>query len=1237
MTLLERIKIQPDKIFVNLPVETIEDPRYAKNIRRNAERAADSYIDAWNQRMQGGEKFGTGFSDLLDTEVDAVTKLNEAAEKGQIFHNAEIIGNGFDAEISALKNKVDHANAEITSWAAESADSAIEAWNKRMAGNGKDVKGFSDIVDSIYIKSEEKAIVKLERLAKEVEDNPIVASIDVEPETAIEKLDRIAEEVDGRPIVASIDFDDTAVTDKISGKKGLIESIKTIFKKDPIPVTDIIDTSLSDDTKFNSDIFNILNGVSSGESLDSVIDKFGTDGDLANAIRETIDELGGLDEAILTNTDDMVAFTDIVKEKMASSAGNVSDVGDAVVEQSKTWGVLGKVVAGVGKTIATIGVQMLAAFAIAEIMKAINNWIHRVEIAKEKIEELTQDIKELNRTLEDNVAMINEASESYYELSKGVDIASGKNISLNDEDFKKWNDLSKELAQRFPSLITGWRENGTAIVDLGDNANEANEKLQEVLKTEEEIAAYKISEKLDDLVENAGVVFSDNRNKLDKLNKEIEELQSKDLSGYQIEFDAEIYNDVLDILSQYTEKEHGFTEELNKRLDDWNTGESEDLDFSGLIDLVSDGNKAQVQGLIDNIELKIKNSDSQKISDYASLINDKFAEKMQIEAENAARWADIMPSIITTITHNGAYSKLDSKTQNVAKQIITSLDSSILDEAKKSGERVQDYITRTILAPLYRVQNDEKGSGLLNRVLGVTNFDDWISAYNDFKQYCYDNKIEIPVELINPSDKISLTQEAISKFVDPSKSDYQSKEEWIKSLSESDLRILMSVEIDPQATTDELKNAVEEAKQNVTPIKIPTKIDTEYSDIAGAVSGIATRLKPQFDALGNLAQKIFYGDNGSFSLDKIGTEELQALSDQFLKIGEEIGVTFEDGENAVNEFIGTITSAETKSKSLSEQTEITKNAFNKLATKYFNSANGLKELNANTADSIEQQLKMLGIENAHEIVQERLNAQLAAHEAQAEAVEKAQSDMNGETENATKDFLEEAKMSNLAKVYLANLVAAETVFNNTDLDTAGKIEALSELAAAYFDAAAQASFLNKVNNTAAGGHGAISAEEAWKQVVDEFTTINVDEIEFNPSIYNDARNAGSKAGEEFKNAFEKKLEGMNAAISAIGTLFSSKISAANSAKDAAISSLNEEKEAAISAIKAEQKAKVDAINAEIKAIDKQIKAYQEQQEALQKQIKAIEDANAARTRALNLQKAIYELNRSENQRSKLVA
>ena len=142
-------------------------------------------------------------------------------------------------------------------------------------------------------------------------------------------------------------------------------------------------------------------------------------------------------------------------------------------------------------------------------------------------------------------------------------------------------------------------------------------------------------------------------------------------------------------------------------------------------------------------------------------------------------------------------------------------------------------------------------------------------------------------------------------------------------------------------------------------------------------------------------------------------------------------------------------------------------------------------------------------------------------------------------------------------------------------------------------------------------------------------------LDFSP-VVSDAKNAGSKAGDEFANAFQKKLEQMNSAISAVGTLMSSKITAANSAKDAAIKSLNEEKEAAIAAIKAEQKARVDAINAEIKAIDKQIKEYEKQQKVLQDQIKAIQDANAARERQLNLQKALYDLHRAEEQRTKLV-
>lgn len=100
-------------------------------------------------------------------------------------------------------------------------------------------------------------------------------------------------------------------------------------------------------------------------------------------------------------------------------------------------------------------------------------------------------------------------------------------------------------------------------------------------------------------------------------------------------------------------------------------------------------------------------------------------------------------------------------------------------------------------------------------------------------------------------------------------------------------------------------------------------------------------------------------------------------------------------------------------------------------------------------------------------------------------------------------------------------------------------------------------------------------------------------------------------------------------FSTIISKYDDKIDAANKAKDAAIDALEAEKDAALEAIEAERDAKLDAIDAQIDALESEIKVKE-------KEIEAIQDANKAKQEELDLEKAKYELERLQNQRTNLV-
>ena len=461
--------------------------------------------------------------------------------------------------------------------------------------------------------------------------------------------------------------------------------------------------------------------------------------------------------------------------------------------------------------------------------------------------------------------------------------------------------------------------------------------------------------------------------------------------------------------------------------------------------------------------------------------------------------------------------------------------------------------------------------------------------------------------------------------------------------------------------------------------------DTKRANsLSTAVSNMNSRILPQFEELGKVYDEIFNGDNG-FDLSGIGTADLEGIRSSFEELDEALEIDWEGKTEDVDKFLSVISNS-------SSTAQETQEAFNSLATAYFNAAVATDDFTEENAKALEQMLTEMGVVNAHEVVMEELTAQMEVQANTADALAAATSDMAGTTEDASAKFVQEAQMSNLAKVYLADLVATETVFNQTGLNVDDKVAALSELASAYFGTAAAAKLVEMTNNRGYDHSYSVSPEEAWRQIIGDMTKIEMPKIDFSSGGKNtkSAGGAGKDAGDAYVEAFEKELKALEeqrdaglisekqfldkyraliekyfkdvdgygeeyakrmgdyfqraisyyeSIFSAVGTLLNKRISAAQEGRDVAIQALNDEKDAAAEAYQSQIDHLDDLIEAkeeEIDLIDEEIERYEDQIKAIDDQIDALEEANQKRQQAINLQKAEYQLQRSLNQKTRLV-
>lgn len=238
-----------------------------------------------------------------------------------------------------------------------------------------------------------------------------------------------------------------------------------------------------------------------------------------------------------SNIDNIVSQFKEVDSSVIDMAKSVKDGSmsmDEFTEKSTkattTTSRFSSVAKSVGTAIKSIGAtaaNMIGGFLIAEgislAIQGIYNLVNADKIAIENGQKAQQEIKEVFDTYNgkvdtvkslgkkfaqdaDSIKTTGDAVESltqkYAELRKGVS-SDNTNLTLSDKEYQEYLDISNQLAESFPSLVSGSDAAGNSILNLGDNASIAADKMERLLKTQMTLAHNDIVDKSRDTFRGA--------------------------------------------------------------------------------------------------------------------------------------------------------------------------------------------------------------------------------------------------------------------------------------------------------------------------------------------------------------------------------------------------------------------------------------------------------------------------------------------------------------------------------------------------------------------------------------------------------------------------------------------------------------------------------------------------------------------------------------------------------------
>ena len=504
----------------------------------------------------------------------------------------------------------------------------------------------------------------------------------------------------------------------------------------------------------------------------------------------------------------------------------------------------------------------------------------------------------------------------------------------------------------------------------------------------------------------------------------------------------------------------------------------------------------------------------------------------------------------------------------------------------------------------------------------ITKYDEWLNAINGVTE-ALDEQAEAENKAQEESKNVTFEQAWADSFT--------SENDSVKELGNSLLELaeqgrLTKETFNEADSTDYFKNLGISADEAV--LKINKLVDESKQ-----LSSMSSQISSMAEALGTKQEN--------------GFVEADTLS------GFDVEVRGLESWDRFQEVLGSIASSY----------EECQEAANALATEWVNSSDFLAQLTEQNEEYYKTQLEAMGIENYEEVI----SYAHALNEAK-EVLMQSSLELGNATYDEIEALIAEGQYSELTANMILALYDAKIAEQAATLDTSADCANLIALAGDT-DRTSQSiqlliQLMNIYSGLESGVYGkndfartsALGVVTGIKAQLEALANGETEKMEIEPTVKlgskgkSSAKSAGKDAGKSYKEGLEEELSNIEGVISGITGKIDDQITTIKSQKeiavaaiDAQIDALNEQKaalEAQKKLLEEERDARIEIIEQQkkqlelaIKNIDKQIKEKEKIISGIQDEIKAMQDANAERQRQIDLQKALYDLERLQHQRT----
>lgn len=703
-------------------------------------------------------------------------------------------------------------------------------------------------------------------------------------------------------------------------------------------------------------------------------------------------------------------------------------------------------------------VGILAGFIISKAIERFDNYVHRVENAKNALDEFNSSVKEQQKDISSQESWISENGKQFEELSKGVD-KYGHNISLTSDEFSEYKNLTSQIAEMFPTMVTGWNEQGGAILKNKGSIEELTKAYQENQDAYYANIRSKSKKTFDDYkTETKGDVEKKNT---------IEELMNGKFHHYSYEdWDSFALNE---------EKGTSETDRILRKVlgqDIYLKLQDEVYQKYGAFD--KNKEEKTFQDLSPELQQKIKDI-------YSKLNNTIDTESEKVRP--------ILQAYLQGDT--SGYDELDAEAQTAVQSFIQNVDNSFFENFKTDND-METWIRQNVIEPLKNGVNsddlavkiqtlfslDQKDyksyQDYVNAVLAIINSLSKMKDKNGNVIY-NDKQINTMKTQFGVGDVDSDGNVSGNKYVSSAQDKFKNvkgAKDYIAGLNKEELDTVMQYNLEPNKDTSvkDLQNFIKNKLQPETK-KPENKVtfssafnDDDFKKPRKELLKLASSGELTPNTLSSTKEyKVLLTQTGLSA--KEAANEIYGMVDASTKLS---GFASSMGslDNAYAEFktngfntMDTLSGLENAFGNLNyykkflnivgdakSSTKDIQVAYNKLVEEYVNSVGILDNVNESNKGLIQTQLEQLGITNSEEIVTKVLNGEIVSLSTAKSILTEHGYDLISVTSGELKSLVKEGAISNETAKQIAGFALKKKIANGVSINTDGDIANLVALA-----------------------------------------------------------------------------------------------------------------------------------------------------------------------------------------------